>query len=158
MSNAELIEQFYKAFQERDYATMNSMYDWNAEFRDEVFELKGLQIRAMWQMLCERGHDLKIEFSDVQADDETGSANWEAWYTFSPTGRKIHNKISARFKFQDGKIIEHIDTFNSWRWVSMALGFPGVVLGWSNFLKKKMRDQAAKSLNAFISKHKEYKI
>ena len=157
MSNEVSIKRFYEAFQEGDYKTMNSFYSIDAVFRDEVFDLKGLEIRAMWHMLCEGGKDLKIEFKNVQADEESGSAYWEAWYTFSPTGRKVHNKISARFRFENGLIVEHIDSFGFWRWQRLALGFPGVILGWSNFLKKKVRDQAAKSLNAFISKHTQYK-
>ena len=157
MSNEESIRRFYSAFQEGDYQTMNRMYAEDAVFRDEVFDLKGIQIQAMWHMLCERGKDLEIEFRNVKADENTGTAYWEAWYSFSPTGRKIHNKISARFRFKDGKIVEHIDSFNFWHWLKMALGIPGTLLGWTPFLKNKIRVQAAKSLNVFISRHKEYK-
>jgi hypothetical protein len=28
--------------------------------------------------------------------DARGMASWEAWYTFSATGRRVHNKIDAR--------------------------------------------------------------
>ena len=58
----------------------------------------------MWTMLCERGRDLTLDWRDVRADDATGAAHWEPRYTFSVTGRPVHNKIDARFTFRDGKI------------------------------------------------------
>ena len=61
----------------------------------------------MWEMLITAGKDLKITFSDIRANDTTGTCHWEAWYTFSRTGKKVHNIIDASFEFQDGKIIQH---------------------------------------------------
>ena len=156
MYNEEIISAFYSAFSKRDHKTMNSFYADDASFRDEVFELKGLEIKAMWHMLCQNGKDLEVIFTDVKARDGEGSAYWEATYTFSATKRKVVNKIHTRFVFKDGKIVEHVDSFNFWTWSKQALGTPGLLLGWSGFLKNKVRTQAAKSLNAFISAHKEY--
>jgi hypothetical protein len=62
----------------------------------------------------------------------------------------VHNKIDARFEFKDGKIIRHRDSFDFWAWASQALGPPGRLLGWSSFLKNRVRAQAAKSLAAFM--------
>jgi hypothetical protein len=104
----------------------------------------------MWRMLCERGKDLKIEFRDIEADESTGSAHWEAWYTFSATGRRVHNIIDAHFEFKDGKIIRHRDSFSFWAWASQALGPMGRLLGWSGPVKNRVRAQAAKSLAAFL--------
>ena len=156
MSNKELIISFYSAFAEKDFEQMNKCYHKDVTFKDEVFSLNGSEVPAMWHMLCKRGKDLEITFSDIEADEETGSAYWEAKYTFSATKRMVHNKIYARFKFKDGKIIEHIDSFSFWKWSGQALGIPGYLLGWSPIIKNKVRDQAAKSLNAFISAHPEY--
>ena len=156
MYNEEIISEFYSAFSKRDHKTMNSFYSDEATFRDEVFDLKGPEIKAMWHMLCQNGKDLEIIFTDIKASDGKGSAYWEATYTFSATKRKVVNKINARFVFKDGKIIEHVDSFNFWAWSKQALGTPGLLLGWSGFLKNKVHKQAAKSLNAFISAHPEY--
>ena len=83
--NAELIEKFYRAFQRRDAATMTSCYHPQVQFSDPVFtDLQGARAGAMWRMLTERGKDLKVEFRDVQADETTGTAHWEAWFTSSP--------------------------------------------------------------------------
>lgn len=156
MSNKDLIIKFYEAFSQKDYKTMSDCYHDDVSFRDEAFTLKGKEASAMWHMLCVRGKDLSLSFSDVEANEEAGSAHWEAKYTFSQTKRKVHNKIDAQFKFKDGKIIEHIDSFDFWAWSKQALGTPGLILGWSGFLKNKVKQQAAESLNAFISKNPEY--
>ncbi len=68
---------------------MASCYRDDASFSDPAFaDLEGWNIGAMWRMLCERGKDLELIFQDVEANDTTGSAHWEADYTFSVTSRQ----------------------------------------------------------------------
>ena len=154
--NAELIRKFYTAFQNRDARGMAACYHPAVKFSDEVFlDLEGVRATGMWRMLCERGKDLKIEFRDIKADETVGSAHWEAWYTFSATGRPVHNKIDARFEFRDGKIIRHRDSFDFWAWASQALGPTGRLLGWSGFVKNRVRKQATKSLASFMGETRE---
>ena len=150
-ANADLIRKFYTSFGNRDASGMAACYHPDVRFSDEVFtDLDGADASGMWQMLCERGKDLKVEFSDIQADGSSGRAHWEAWYTFSATGRPVHNKIDARFEFRDGKIIRHRDTFDFPTWASQALGPTGWLLGWSGFLKNRVRSRAARTLAAFL--------
>ncbi len=150
--NAALLARFYEAFQRRDGAAMAACYHPQATFSDPAFaNLQGEQPGAMWRMLCHRGKDLKIEFSDVTADGDQGTAHWEAWYTFSVTGRKVHNVIDARFRFQEGRIIEHVDSFDFWRWSRQALGLPGMLLGWSSFLQRKVGAQAVDGLEKWMA-------
>lgn len=52
----------------------------------------------------------------------------------------------------DGKIIQHHDDFNFWKWSVMALGPIGLTLGWSPLVKNKVQMQAAKNLETFIRK------
>jgi hypothetical protein len=106
----------------------------------------------MWQMLCERGKDLEIKFWDIHADDKKGSAHWEAWYTFSKSDRRVHNVIEASFLFQEGKIIQHVDKFNLWRWASMALGPVGTYLGWTPFVQASIRKEARRGLEKFMQR------
>jgi ketosteroid isomerase-like protein len=151
--NAELIARFYTAFGNRDAAGMAACYHPAVEFSDEVFQgLKGERAVAMWRMLCERGKDLRIEFRDVAADDTTGKAHWEAWYTFSATGRKVHNRIDAEFEFRNGKIVRHRDRFSFYAWAAQALGIAGKLVGWSGLVKNKVRRQAGANLDRFIEK------
>lgn len=150
--NASLIETFYSAFARRDWSTMASCYHPDVHFSDEVFDLRGPDATMMWRMLCTTGRDLELEFRDVQADAETGSAHWDARYTFSATGRKVHNRIDASFRFRDELIVRHVDRFDFWAWSRQALGVPGWLLGWSPTLRGKVREQAARSLGAFAAK------
>lgn len=151
--NAQLIERFYTAFGQRDASTMAACYADDIRFSDEVFpDLQGHQARAMWRMLCERGKDLRVEFRYVEADANTGRAHWEAWYTFSATGKKVHNRIDARFEFRGGEIIRHRDTFSFWAWARQALGPVGWLLGWSGVVKSRVRRQAAANLKTYMEK------
>lgn len=146
-----LIERFYRAFQRRDAAGMAACYHRRAHFRDPVFDLAGENIGQMWRMLCERGKDLRLEFADVHAIDDHGSATWQAWYCFSQTGRPVHNVIRAEFAFAEGLIINHVDRFDFWRWARQALGLPGLLLGWTPIVQDKVRAQAQAGLEKFIA-------
>ncbi len=151
--NAALIERFYAAFARRDAPLMTACYAPDARFTDPVFDLAGAQVGAMWSMLCERGTDLRLSFRDIRADAAAGSAHWEARYTFSATGRPVHNIIDAAFTFKAGLIAVHADTFDLWRWGRMALGAKGVLLGWTPFVHKAIRAQAQRGLDAWMRSH-----
>jgi hypothetical protein len=62
-------------------------------------------------MLCALAKDLEITLGAVAALGTSGSAHWEANYTFSKTGRAVHNVIEASFTFLDDKIVRHVDRF-----------------------------------------------
>jgi len=153
--NQALIETFYRAFQQKDHETMASCYHPDVRFRDEAFELSGKEVAAMWHMLCERGTDLTMTFS-VQEQQGNITAHWEPRYTFSQSGRPVHNIVDATFEFKDGKIIRHIDQFGFWRWSRQALGLAGWLLGWSGLLRNKVRTMAGKNLEKFMAQHRQY--
>ena len=151
------INRFYEAFRALDADTMQAAYAPAAVFDDEAFSLRGREeIGAMWRMLCtavkDKGRaDWKLEFSGI--DCEVGVAHWEAHYRFSATGRLVHNIIEAEFAFdKNGLITRHRDRFDFWRWSRQALGTPGLLLGWSPFLRNKVRTQAAANLAKFRAK------
>ncbi len=153
--NEELIEKFYRAFQKADLVGMEACYHPDIFFSDPVFQnLKGDRARGMWRMLLGRAKDMSMTYSNIQATDQAGQGNWEATYTFSQTGRKVHNKISSNFRFKDGKIIEHRDSFDLWKWAGMALGLKGTLLGWLPAVQNSIRANAMKGLNDFLSKKK----
>lgn len=148
MINQELIEQFYTSFSKSDVAGMLSCYDDAIEFEDPAFgKLQGDQAKNMWRMLVKPG--LELTFRDVWIDGDNGGAHWEAKYVFSKTGRKVTNNIDATFEFRNGKIIKHKDVFDFWKWSRQALGLPGLLLGWSPFLRNKVRSQALTQLKKF---------
>ena len=150
-TDAELIHAFYAAFQRRDHRTMAACYAPDAQFHDPVFQdLAGGKIGAMWQMLCERATDFRLTVERIRAEGGKGSAHWEAKYTFSATGRRVHNVIEASFTFVDGRIQRHVDDFDLYAWARQALGLKGLLLGWAPPVQRAIRRQAARGLEAFV--------
>lgn len=153
------ITALYNAFARRDGAAMAALYTPDAEFSDPVFpRLRGPEIGAMWKMLTSRAADLEITFKLENVTEQRVDAHWEARYTFSRTGRKVHNIIKASFEFQnqpDGTplIKRHTDQFSFWRWSRQALGPVGLVLGFLPLLQAKVQKQSAKMLQDYMQKN-----
>jgi limonene-1,2-epoxide hydrolase len=157
----QTIERFYAAFSNLDAAAMEACYAESARFEDEAFSLAGRrQIGAMWRMLCEGARmngiaNWKLEVSDIRASAAKGRAHWEAHYLYGPRRRKVHNRIDAKFDFDDaGLIVRHRDQFNMWNWARQALGLPGLMLGWSPWLRTKVRSSAAQQLQRYVEKNR----
>ena len=102
--NQQLIEKFYSSFQKCDWASMAECYHDDIHFSDPVFpDLHGLEAKAMWHMLCGRSKDLKVTFRDVQADETTGQAHWEATYSFGKRKGKSRSSSDATEKIARDK-------------------------------------------------------
>jgi hypothetical protein len=145
-----LIRKFYTAFQQKDFLTMQSCYHPEATFSDPVFQnLSSKEVKAMWEMLLTSSKDLTITFDNIQSNGNHGTCHWEAWYSFSRTGRQVHNVIDASMEFKDGLIYRHKDHFNFWRWSRQALGTTGLFLGWTPVVSNKVRTMARRSLDKF---------
>jgi ketosteroid isomerase-like protein len=151
--HATLIRRFYDAFAARDGAAMAMCYHRDLVFHDPAFgDLDAAQAGAMWQMLTARATDLVVTATDIFADDTLGGAQWEARYTFSRTRRPVHNRIAAQFRFQDGLMVAHTDHFSFWHWSRQALGLSGWALGWTPWLRGRVRGTARAGLAAFMAR------
>ena len=157
--NAQTLTKFYSAFATLDTDTMATCYADEVAFDDEVFSLRGkAEVMGMWRMLCEatraKGRDVwKLEFGAINANAAQGQAHWDAHYRFSATGRMVLNRIDGVFSFNpQGLITRHRDSFNFWSWSRQALGTPGMLLGWTPFLRNKVRAQALANLRKFLAK------
>ena len=135
---------------------MAGCYHGEIQFEDPAFgKLKGEEVSKMWEMLLSRKEaQLEISSFDIQADENEGSAKWEANYLYGHSKRRINNKIMARFLFKDGKIIRHVDSFSLWRWSCQALGTIGLLLGWTPFIKGKVQTMARKRLFEYMERTK----
>ena len=156
--NEATLNKFYTAFAALDPDTMAQCYAPDAEFEDEVFTLHGqTEVMGMWRMLCEavrsKGReDWKLVFSGVTADASTGAVHWDATYRFSATGRMVLNRIDGSFRFDaKGRIVQHHDHFDFWAWSRQALGTPGLLLGWTPFLRAKVRQKANAGLRKYLA-------
>ncbi len=153
--NQEKLERFYSAFNEKNADVMAGCYHSEAIFDDPVFQnLQGHEIGMMWKMLCLQSSSLEIVAENIHADDESGRADWSAKYEYGKTRRKVHNKIHAEFKFEDGAIIKHTDHFDFWKWSRMALGPLGLLMGWNSIVKLNIQKQARSNLTKFKTKTK----
>lgn len=147
--NARLIRELYEAMDRHDGDAMAKLYAPDGRFRDPAFgELTGAEAGDMWRMLTGRSEDLRVELAEHEADGDTGTARWIARYTFR-TGRPVTNDIRAEFRFRDGKITEHRDSFSFWRWSRQALGPVGLALGWTPLLRAAVRKRARADLADF---------
>jgi hypothetical protein len=100
------------------------------------------------RMLSGRAEDLEVRLAEHEADEERGSAHGLADYTFR-TGRKVHNDIRAEFRFENGLIAEHRDSFSFYAWARQALGPIGLALGWTPIVQGKVRREARAGLDEF---------
>jgi ketosteroid isomerase-like protein len=147
--NAKLIRDLYEAMDRHDGDAMAKLYAPDGRFEDPAFgELSGAEAGDMWRMLTSRAEDLRVELAEHSADGDSGEAHWIATYTFR-TGRKVVNDIHARFRFRDGKITDHRDSFSFWRWSRQALGPAGLALGWTPLLRAAVRKRARSDLEEF---------
>lgn len=148
----EIIEKFYSSFGRLDHVGMNACYSEHIIFQDPVFGvLQGDEVRAMWKMLCTSAKDFSLEFGPIEIiDEEYATCQWVARYTFSKTGNKVENRIKAFMRIVDGKIVEHSDGFRLSKWIGQALGWKGVLFGWTGFMKRAVQKKARKGLDKFM--------
>lgn len=145
MTEKETITAFYTSFEQLDVEKMVALYSNDIIFEDPAFGvLKGDDAKNMWRMICKSAIDFSLTFSNTEH-----TAHWEATYTFSKTGRKVINKIDAKFEFKDGKISKHTDVFDLHKWASQALGIKGYILGGTSFFKKKLHQQTSVLLEKY---------
>ncbi len=148
----EVIRRFYAAFDRRDGDAMAACYAPDARFSDPVFpDLRGDQPGQMWRMLTSQARELRVELLEHAAGGDTGTARWRAHYVFTQTGRPVVNDVRATFRFAGGLIAEHTDAFSFWAWSRQALGPPGVLIGWTPFLRGPVRKRAAANLARFAA-------
>ncbi len=146
--NTRLIERFYRAFDLGDGDTMAACYAPDATFEDPVFgRLDGLEAGEMWRFLTRRAPRLDVDLVDHDADDTTGTARWRARYEFGPARRPVVNDVQARFRFRDGRFVEHVDSFSFYGWARQALGIPGLVVGWTPIGRRMVRRRALADLH-----------
>lgn len=142
----KLINKFYTSFSLLKADEMNECYHPEIHFLDPAFgNLHNEDVSKMWKMLIERSKGkLDISYKDVWADSEYGGAKWTAKYKFG--SRQVVNVVQARFRFSEGKIIEHSDHFDVWKWGRQAIGPIAYLIGWTGFFQKRLRSKFRNTL------------
>jgi hypothetical protein len=150
--NAILLGRLFTALDQHDAEAMAACYRDDARFHDIAFDLRGrAAIRAMWRMICESDNGLRVTFDIVRADDQSGEVKLVDTYVIGPRRRPVRNVITARFRFEDGLIAEHVDDCDARAWAQMAVGGIG---GWLAGRLRMLRAWKAKRLlTQFVRGH-----
>ena len=155
-TDEQIIQQFFTSFKKLDATAMNACYSHDIAFYDPMFDLlRGDEVRAMWAMLCKNAKDFSLEFDSIKnLEDGYYNTNWKATYLFSKTGKKVVNICTAHMKIEHGLIIEHSDAWSLHKWAAQALGFMGNALGWAGFFRRRIKNDAKRSLLHFMEEQR----
>lgn len=141
------LRTYFIALAQRDWEAMGACYHEGARFNDQVFhQLDAREVRAMWKLTLSDAVDMRVTFSILEENAGGGRVRWNAWYT-DADGRRVHNFVTSTFVLKDGLILRQDDEFDFWRWSRQALGFPGLILGWTTWLRGRVRDRAMSRLH-----------
>lgn len=152
MSDIEIVESFYKAFQQKNAQAMNAVLAENVCFEDPAFgKLKGEDVKYMWQFLTENAENFSLEYKVSEVKKNKLTAQWTSKYTFSATGNEVINEVASVFELKDGKIVSHKDDFDLKKWVKQALGSAAGIFGGSFLVKNAVQKQS----NNYLRKYKK---
>lgn len=140
------IRQFYADFEAGRAEAVLSYLHPEVSFTDPIFgRLQGREVRALIHMLAaSRTADRRFVVHSVRATEQGATVNWTAHYTFA--GRPVTNVIITHFVLKGERIRAYEDQFNLNAWMSMALGPVGRLLGWTPWLRGKVRSQVRQRL------------
>lgn len=145
---------FYSAMNNRDAATMNALYAPDATFSDPVFpQLAGAEIQTMWSMLMRGAQNFSVRHEILDCDGSRAHVKWVATYTFSQTGRRVVNAVETRMTFANGKIITQVDDFDFYLWTRQALGWPGLLFGWTTWFQRTLQRKTRAKIARFQQTH-----
>ena len=152
MTDYDLLTRFYTAFAAGDAEGMAACYHDRVVFEDPAFgRLTGQDAKDMWRMLLSAGQP-EVEFEVLGNAVRADTVEWTAKYTFGPDQRPVVNRVTGRFTTSENRIIAHRDSFDLWAWSRQALGTPGYLLGWSDFMRRKIQATTGARLAAFTAK------
>ena len=91
-TNAEVINRFYTAFQQKDYQGMNACYSDDIVFSDPAFGLlRGEEAKYMWEMLCKNAKDFSLRAIRDEALELGGNAILGVEFSYHALG--THNDM-----------------------------------------------------------------
>ena len=147
--NGLLLRRLFTALDVHDHPTMAECYAPAASFRDIAFDLKGKpQIHAMWQMICDAVTSARPSRWSTPTMSKAASPSSITTRSARPKF-KVRNVIDARFRFENGLIVQHHDQCDAKAWAAMA--FHGGVRGFLAGRFRFVRSRAAQAkLKAFM--------
>jgi ketosteroid isomerase-like protein len=151
-----IAQRFFDACAIGDYHSMGLMYAPTATFSDPIFPLlSGPETALMWEMLLTRAQDFCVSVNVEEEESQGGGharAVWVARYLYGATGRHVENRVRTEMTCQAGRIVKQVDHFSFWNWSRQALGAPGLLLGWTPIVRKKVQQGAQAQLIKFADR------
>jgi hypothetical protein len=144
----QITRQFFDQLIARDLAGMLALYHPNIHYSNPFFELRGVDVGALWRMSWSYLPDIRVACTD--SDIRGSSVYWQASYTYPPTGRYIEQHLTADLTFVDGTIIRHVDRFNIHEWAHKAYGTVGALFGGWRMFERRIAVKARTRLAAFV--------
>ena len=160
MSNAEIVEKFFRSYLKRDFQGMHACLAEGVRFSDYAFEqLQGDRVRAMWQWFCTG--EPKIDMLGYKVLREEGdrvTARYRIRYFHrsdeKAEPRKVEYMIASDFRLADGKIVEQQDSFyelSEFDFAKMRVGLPKALLAHTPAFRMLIRREMSEQLAAFIA-------
>ena len=147
MNSKEIAIKFYDAFSAANIDVLKQLYDKKLIFNDNIFvNLDYNETISMWSSLLVGNKNMSIKYEIKKYSEKYVEVEWIADYLFTSTNRNIKNIILAKMEIDQGKIINHTDNFDFYKWSQMAFGITGVLIGWTSFFKNKVRTEAYNKL------------
>lgn len=132
MPNSEVIEEFLACYQKHDAPGMLGHLDDRVRFSDYAFDIRGEEVKAMWQWFCVPfgSRQAPIEVLGFGVSEQAGDSV-KAWYKIrylNGLGRRpVEYTIESEFRIQNGRIVAQQDRFgdiSESNFLKMAFGFP----------------------------------
>ena len=147
MNSKEIAIKFYDAFSAANIEVLKQLYDKKLIFNDNIFvNLDYNETISMWSSLLVGNKNMSIKYEIKKYSEKYVEVEWIADYLFTSTNRNVKNIILAKMEIDQGKIINHTDNFDFYKWSQMAFGITGVLIGWTSFFKNKVRTEAYNKL------------
>ncbi len=147
MNSKEIAIKFYDAFSAANIDVLKQLYDKKLIFNDNIFvNLDYNETISMWSSLLVGNKNMSIKYEIKKYSEKYVEVEWIADYLFTSTNRNVKNIILAKMEIDQGKIINHTDNFDFYKWSQMAFGITGVLIGWTSFFKNKVRTEAYNKL------------
>jgi hypothetical protein len=95
--NESILFKFFKAFENVNAIEMCACYHPKIQFNNPIFgSLTTNEVCDMWQMLMDSSvKNLKINFSEIQANEYIGTVQWIARYNFGKKTEKLFTKFKV---------------------------------------------------------------
>src|SRR3954453_18623876 len=167
MPNEDVVSSFFSSYREHDYKGMHNNLADDIKFSDFAFDIRGKEVRAMWQLFCsatEARPPVEVPwFEIVESQADRVVTKYRVAYPFrdktllGERERRVDYVIEAHLWLRNGKIVRHEDVSDIRTWARMAFGYPKCLLAGTAFFRDRVKQEASGRLKDFVKKQPAYR-